>query len=96
MELTLTTVIQQILFIRIFRFRITLIFALYLNAVKALFLGSSCIYAPKAAKQPITEEELLNGHLEATNEPYAIAKIAGIKMCQSYLTWTNSICNFFL
>jgi GDP-L-fucose synthase len=50
---------------------------------KLLFLGSSCIY-PKAAPQPISENELLNGHLEATNEPYAIAKIAGIKMCESY------------
>ena len=50
---------------------------------KLLFLGSSCIY-PKLAKQPIAEHELLNGHLEQTNEPYAIAKIAGIKMCESY------------
>ena len=50
---------------------------------KLLFLGSSCIY-PKLARQPITENELLNGHLEPTNEPYAIAKIAGIKMCESY------------
>ena len=50
---------------------------------KLLFLGSSCIY-PKFAKQPISESELLNGHLEPTNEPYAIAKIAGIKTCESY------------
>jgi GDP-L-fucose synthase len=50
---------------------------------KLLFLGSSCIY-PKNAKQPIKEEELLTGNLEPTNEPYAIAKIAGIKMCESY------------
>lgn len=50
---------------------------------KLLFLGSSCIY-PKFAKQPICEEELLTGVLELTNEPYAIAKIAGIKMCESY------------
>ena len=50
---------------------------------KLLFLGSSCIY-PKLARQPIAENELLNGHLEQTNEPYAIAKIAGIKMCESY------------
>jgi len=50
---------------------------------KLLFLGSSCIY-PKMAKQPITEEELLNGHLEPTNDAYAIAKIAGIKLCQAY------------
>ncbi len=50
---------------------------------KLLFLGSSCIY-PKLARQPIEENELLNGHLEQTNEPYAIAKIAGIKMCESY------------
>jgi len=56
----------------------------YKSAVtKLLFLGSSCIY-PKFAKQPITETELLNGHLEPTNEPYAIAKIAGIKLCESY------------
>ena len=50
---------------------------------KLLFLGSSCIY-PKLAKQPMTEDELLSGYLEHTNEPYAVAKIAGIKMCESY------------
>jgi len=50
---------------------------------KLLFLGSSCIY-PKLADQPMAEEQLLKGHLEPTNEPYAIAKIAGIKMCESY------------
>lgn len=50
---------------------------------KLLFLGSSCIY-PKFAVQPIGEDELLTGKLETTNEPYAIAKIAGIKMCESY------------
>jgi GDP-L-fucose synthase len=56
----------------------------YLTGVKKLlFLGSSCIY-PKHAPQPMKEEYLLTGELEPTNEPYAIAKIAGIKMCQSY------------
>lgn len=56
----------------------------YRNDVKKLlFLGSSCIY-PKNCPQPIKEEYLLTGELEPTNEPYAIAKIAGIKMCQSY------------
>ena len=56
----------------------------FLNGVKKLlFLGSSCIY-PKNTTQPIKEEELLNGKLEPTNEPYAIAKIAGIKICESY------------
>jgi len=50
---------------------------------KLLFLGSSCIY-PKLAKQPMDEAELLTGKLEPTNEPYAIAKIAGIKLCESY------------
>lgn len=50
---------------------------------KLLFLGSSCIY-PKFAPQPMSEVQLLNGALEPTNEPYAIAKIAGIKMCESY------------
>ena len=50
---------------------------------KLLFLGSSCIY-PKLANQPMSESELLTGALEPTNEPYAIAKIAGIKMCESY------------
>ena len=56
----------------------------FLNGVKKLlFLGSSCIY-PKNANQPMREEELLTGKLELTNEPYAIAKIAGIKMCESY------------
>ncbi|PIV47019.1 GDP-fucose synthetase [bacterium (Candidatus Gribaldobacteria) CG02_land_8_20_14_3_00_41_15] len=56
----------------------------YLNSIKKLlFLGSSCIY-PKLCPQPMKEEYLLTGLLEPTNEPYAIAKIAGIKMCQSY------------
>ena len=56
----------------------------YLNGVKKLlFLGSSCIY-PRLAEQPIKEEYLLTGLLEDTNEPYAIAKIAGIKMCEAY------------
>jgi len=56
----------------------------YLNHVKKLmFLGSSCIY-PKLAPQPLKEEYLLTGLLETTNEPYAIAKIAGIKMCDAY------------
>lgn len=50
---------------------------------KLLFLGSSCIY-PKLAEQPMKEDALLSGKLEPTNEPYAIAKIAGIKMCESY------------
>lgn len=50
---------------------------------KLIFLGSSCIY-PKYAEQPMTEDMLLGGVLEATNEPYAIAKIAGIKLCESY------------
>ena len=53
------------------------------GAEKLLFLGSSCIY-PRLARQPIAEEELLTGPLEPTNEWYAIAKIAGIKLCQAY------------
>jgi len=53
------------------------------NVKKLLFLGSSCIY-PKLAPQPLKEEYLLSGYLEPTNEPYAIAKIAGIKMCEAY------------
>jgi GDP-L-fucose synthase len=53
------------------------------GVMKLMFLGSSCIY-PKFARQPISEAELLNGYLEETNEPYAVAKIAGIKMCESY------------
>ncbi|MEO1943424.1 MAG: GDP-L-fucose synthase [Candidatus Thioglobus sp.] len=53
------------------------------NIQKLLFLGSSCIY-PKYAKQPMREESLLTGTLEPTNEPYAVAKIAGIKLCESY------------
>ena len=52
------------------------------NTKKLLFLGSSCIY-PKMAEQPIKEESLLTGELEPTNDAYAIAKIAGIKMCQA-------------
>lgn len=61
-----------------------IIHSAFLGGVKKLlFLGSSCIY-PKNARQPMKEEELLSGKLEPTNEPYAIAKIAGIKMCESY------------
>jgi GDP-L-fucose synthase len=64
----------------------------YLNGVKKLlFLGSSCIY-PKLASQPLKEEYLLTGLLEPTNEPYAIAKIAGIKMCDAYREQYG--CNF--
>ena len=64
----------------------------YLNGVKKLmFLGSSCIY-PKLAPQPLKEEYLLTGLLEQTNEPYAIAKIAGIKMCDAYREQYG--CNF--
>jgi len=64
----------------------------YLNGVtKLLFLGSSCIY-PKMAPQPLKEEYLLTGLLEPTNEPYAIAKIAGIKMCDAYRAQYG--CNF--
>ncbi len=64
----------------------------YLNGVKKLlFLGSSCIY-PKFASQPLKEEYLLTGLLEDTNEPYAIAKIAGIKMCDAYRAQYG--CNF--
>lgn len=61
-----------------------IIHAAYQHDVKKLlFLGSSCIY-PKEAPQPLKEEYLLSGYLEQTNEPYAIAKIAGIKLCESY------------
>ncbi|ACU58589.1 GDP-L-fucose synthase [Chitinophaga pinensis] len=64
----------------------------YLNGVKKLmFLGSSCIY-PKLAPQPLREDYLLTGLLEPTNEPYAIAKIAGIKMCDAYRAQYG--CNF--
>ncbi len=64
----------------------------YLNKVKKLmFLGSSCIY-PKLAPQPLKESYLLSGYLEPTNEPYAIAKIAGIKMCEAYRAQYG--CNF--
>ena len=69
-----------------------IIHAAYLNGVKKLmFLGSSCIY-PKMAPQPLKEEYLLTGPLEYTNEPYAIAKIAGIKMCDAYRAQYG--CNF--
>ncbi len=61
------------------------------GVTKLLFLGSSCIY-PKMAPQPLKEEYLLSGLLEPTNEPYAIAKIAGIKMCESYRRQYG--CNF--
>ena len=64
----------------------------YLHGVdKLMFLGSSCIY-PKLAEQPLKEEYLLTGELESTNEPYAIAKIAGIKMCDAYRAQYG--CNF--
>jgi GDP-L-fucose synthase len=69
-----------------------IIHAAYVTGVKKLlFLGSSCIY-PKFAPQPIKEEYLLTGLLEETNEPYAIAKIAGIKLCDAYRSQYN--CNF--
>jgi len=61
-----------------------IIHSAYLNQVsRLLFLGSSCIY-PKDCPQPMKESHLLSGYLEPTNEPYAVAKIAGIKMCESY------------
>ncbi len=69
------------------------IHAAYKNQVeKLLFLGSSCIY-PKNAPQPIKEEDLLSDYLENTNEPYAIAKIAGVKLCENY--YRQYGCNFF-
>jgi GDP-L-fucose synthase len=69
-----------------------IIHAAYLNNVsKLLFLGSSCIY-PKMAPQPLKEEYLLSGYLEPTNQPYAIAKIAGIELCDSYRAQYG--CNF--
>jgi len=69
-----------------------IIHAAFLNKVtKLLFLGSSCIY-PKMAPQPLKEEYLLSGYLEPTNQPYAIAKIAGIEMCDSYRSQYG--CNF--
>jgi GDP-L-fucose synthase len=69
-----------------------IIHAAYLNKVaKLLFLGSSCIY-PKMAPQPLKEEYLLSGYLETTNQPYAIAKIAGIELCDSYRAQYG--CNF--
>ncbi len=69
-----------------------LIHASYLNNIeKIVFLGSSCIY-PKLAPQPLKEEYLLSDYLEFTNEPYAIAKIAGIKLCENY--YRQYDCNF--
>lgn len=69
-----------------------IIHAAYLNKVtKLLYLGSSCIY-PKMAPQPLKEEYLLSGYLEPTNKPYAIAKIAGIELCESYRAQYG--CNF--
>lgn len=69
-----------------------IIHAAYLNKVKKLlFLGSSCIY-PKLAPQPLKEEYLLSGYLEETNQPYAIAKIAGIELCDTYRAQYG--CNF--
>lgn len=72
--------------------QINIIHQSYVNKVKKLmFLGSSCIY-PKLAPQPLKEEYLLTGLLEQTNEPYALAKIAGIKMCDAYRAQYG--CNF--
>lgn len=69
-----------------------IIHASYINKVKKLlFLGSSCIY-PKNAPQPLKEDYLLSGYLEPTNKPYAVAKIAGIEMCDSYRSQYG--CNF--
>lgn len=69
-----------------------IIHAAYVNKVeKLLFLGSSCIY-PKMAPQPLKEEYLLSGYLEPTNQPYAVAKIAGIELCDSYRAQYG--CNF--
>lgn len=69
-----------------------IIHASYVNQVqKLLFLGSSCIY-PKLAPQPLKEEYLLSGYLEPTNQPYAVAKIAGIEMCDAYRAQYG--CNF--
>ena len=69
--------------------QVNLINAAYLCNIKDLiFLGSSCVY-PKNCKQPIKEDYLLSGQLEKTNEPYAIAKIAGLKMCESYNSQYN-------
>jgi GDP-L-fucose synthase len=71
---------------------VNIIHAAYMNKVtKLLFLGSSCIY-PKMAPQPLKEEYLLSGYLEPTNQPYAIAKIAGIELCNSYRSQYG--CNF--
>ena len=70
-----------------------IIHSAYVNKTdKLIFLGSSCIY-PRLAPQPLKEEYLLSGYLEYTNEPYAIAKIAGIKMCENYYKQYN--CNFY-
>jgi GDP-L-fucose synthase len=66
-------------------------FAYKFGVQKLMFLGSSCIY-PKLAPQPLKEQYLLTGELESTNEPYAIAKIAGIKMCEAYRSQYG--CNF--
>jgi GDP-L-fucose synthase len=69
-----------------------IIHAAYINNVtKLMFLGSSCIY-PKFAPQPLKEESLLSGYLEKTNQPYAIAKIAGIELCEAYRAQYG--CNF--
>src|SRR5690606_35324193 len=70
-----------------------IIHSAFVNGVeKLIFLGSSCIY-PKLAPQPLKEEYLLSDYLEYTNEPYAIAKIAGIKLCENYFKQYG--CNFF-
>ena len=76
--------------------QINLIHSAYLRGVKNLiFLGSSCVY-PRNCRQPIKEKYLLTGELEKTNDAYAIAKIAGIKMCESYNKQYKTNYNLFL
>jgi len=85
-------VFMQTMFIEPIAIELNVIHASYqTNVKKLLFLGSSCIY-PRLADQPLKEDYLLSGYLEETNEPYAIAKIAGIKLCESYRRQYG--CNF--
>ena len=83
MELKQIINLNQNLFMKIYQFKIILFMLAQISDINNLILGSSCIY-PKFAKQPIKEKYLLSGELEPTNQYYALAKIAGIKLCESY------------
>ena len=84
------THLRQTLFLKIYKYKIILFMDLIYNVKKLIFLGSS-VFIPKIQRQPMREEDLLSGYLEPTNEPYAIAKIAGIKLWKLLIFNTKKI-----